>query len=419
MEEIKVRCCIVGGGPAGMMLGFLLARAGVDLLVLEKHADFLRDFRGDTVHPSTLELMYELGLLEEFLKRPHQKLRKIAVQIGEERVWGSDLSHLPTHAKFLAFMPQWDFLNFLAERASAYPEFKLKTQAEVFDLIQENGTVTGIRARTPQGELGVHADLVVGTDGRSSTVRQNAGLTVTDKGAPMDVLWMRMSRRENDPEQSLGRLDAGRMMVTINRGDYWQCAFLIPKGGIEETKSRGIEKLRDDIARLVPHFRDRVYELQSWDDIKLLTVKVDRLEKWFKPGLLCIGDAAHAMSPVGGVGINLAVQDAVAAANILATPLRSGKVTPEMLEKVQRRREFPTRVTQRLQIAIQNRVISRVLGAAKPLSVPWVVKLMQAWPFLLRVPGRAIGMGARPEHIRTPDVHPLYSVVSKDFVEPK
>jgi 2-polyprenyl-6-methoxyphenol hydroxylase-like FAD-dependent oxidoreductase len=407
MEEVSVRCCIVGGGPAGMMLGFLLARAGVDVLVLEKHADFLRDFRGDTVHPSTLELMYELGLLEEFLKRPHQKLRKIAVQIGEERVWGGDLSHLPTHAKFLAFMPQWEFLNFLAERASAYPEFRLKMLAEVFDLIEENGAVSGVRARTPQGALAVHADLVVGTDGRSSTVRQKAGLTVTDKGAPMDVLWMRMSRRENDPEQSLGRLDTGRMMVTINRGDYWQCAFLIAKGGIEETKSRGIEKFRDEIARLVPHFRDRVHELQSWDDIKLLTVKVDRLEKWFKPGLLCIGDAAHAMSPVGGVGINLAVQDAVAAANILATPLRSGKVTPELLEKVQRRREFPTRVTQRLQIVIQNRVIRRVLGAAKPLSVPWVVRLLQTWPFLLRVPGRAIGMGARPEHVRTPDVHPL------------
>jgi len=388
-----------------MMLGFLLARAGVDVLVLEKHGDFLRDFRGDTVHPSTLELMYELGLLEEFLKRPHQELRRIAVQIGEERVWGGDLSHLPTHAKFLAFMPQWDFLNFLAERASAYPEFKLRMQAEVFELINENGSVRGARARTAQGELSVRADLVVGTDGRTSTVRQKAGLAVTDQGAPMDVLWMRISRKESDPEQSLGRVSAGRMMVTINRGEYWQCAFLIPKGGIEETKARGVDKLREDIAMLVPHFRDRVDELQSWDDIKLLTVKVDRLEKWFKPGLLCIGDAAHAMSPVGGVGINLAVQDAVAAANILATPLQLGKVNPALLERVQRRREFPTRVTQRLQIVIQNRVIRRVLGAAQPLSVPWVVKLMQKWPVLLRIPGRAIGMGARPEHIRTPDVH--------------
>jgi len=413
MEEIRVRCCIAGAGPAGMMLGFLLARAGVDVLVLEKHADFLRDFRGDTVHPSTLELMYELGLLEEFLKRPHQELRKIAVQIGEERVWGGDLSHLPTHAKFLAFMPQWDFLNFLAERASLYPEFRLRMQAEVFELINENGIVRGARARTPQGELSVRADLVVGTDGRTSTVRQKAGLAVTDKGAPMDVLWMGISRKESDPEQSLGRVNAGRMMVTINRGDYWQCAFLIPKGGIEEKKAKGIEKLREEIAKLVPHFRDRVHELQSWDDIKLLTVKVDRLEKWSKPGLLCIGDAAHAMSPVGGVGINLAVQDAVAAANILAAPLSGGKVNPRLLEAVQRRREFPTRVTQRLQIVIQNRVIQRVLGAAQPLSVPWMVRLMQVWPFLLRIPGRAIGLGARPEHIRTPDAHPVSSKLAK------
>lgn len=388
-----------------MMLGFLLARAGVDVLVLEKHGDFLRDFRGDTVHPSTLELMYELGLLEEFLKRPHQQLRKIAVQIGEERIWGGDLSHLPTHAKFLAFMPQWDFLNFLAERASAYQEFKLKMQAEVFDLIIEDGTVSGVRAKTPQGELTVRAELVVGTDGRTSTVRQRAGLKVIEMGAPMDVLWMRISRRESDPEQSLGRVDAGRMMVTINRGEYWQCAFLIAKGGIDETRAKGIAMLREEIAKLVPNFRDRVGELKSWDDIKLLTVKVDRLEKWFKPGLLCIGDAAHAMSPVGGVGINLAVQDAVAAANILATALRSGKVTPQLLVSVQRRREFPTRVTQRLQIVIQSRVIRRVLGAAHPISVPWPVRLMQLWPFLLRIPGRAIGMGARPEHVRTPDVH--------------
>lgn len=345
MEEIKVRCCIVGGGPAGMMLGFLLARAGVDVLVLEKHGDFLRDFRGDTVHPSTLELMYELGLLDEFLKRPHQELRKLAVQIGEERVVGADFSHLPTHAKFIAFMPQWDFLNFLAERARAYPEFKLRMQAEVFDLIEENGTVAGVRVKTPQGELGVRSDLVVGTDGRHSTVRERAGLIVVDEGAPMDVLWMRISRKQSDPEQSMGRIDAGRMMVMLNRGDYWQCAFLIPKGGIEQTKAKGIESFCDEIVQLVPYFRYRVHELRSWDDVKLLTVKVDRLKQWFKPGLLCIGDAAHAMSPVGGVGINLAVQDAVAAANILAAPLRSGTVPSRLLERVQRRREFPTRVT--------------------------------------------------------------------------
>lgn len=388
-----------------MMLGFLLARAGVDVLVLEKHGDFLRDFRGDTVHPSTLELMYELGLLEEFLKRPHQELRKPAVQIGEEPVVGADFSHLPTHAKFIAFMPQWDFLNFLAERARAYPEFKLRMQAEVFDLIEENGTVAGVRVKTPQGELGVRSDLVVGTDGRHSTVRERAGLIVVDQGAPMDVLWMRISRKANDPEQSMGRIDAGRMMIMLNRSDYWQCAFLIPKGGIEQTKAKGIESFREEIVQLVPYFRDRVHELRSWDDIKLLTVKVDRLKEWFKSGLLCIGDAAHAMSPVGGVGINLAVQDAVAAANILAGPLLSGTVPPRLLERVQRRREFPTRVTQRMQIIIQNRVIRRVLGGVQPIEVPWFLKLMQAWPVLLRVPARAIGMGVRPEHVKTPDAH--------------
>jgi 2-polyprenyl-6-methoxyphenol hydroxylase-like FAD-dependent oxidoreductase len=405
MEDIHVRCCIAGGGPAGMMLGFLLARAGVDVLVLEKHADFLRDFRGDTVHPSTLELMYELGLLDEFLKRPHQELRKLAVQIGEERVVGADFSHLPTHAKFIAFMPQWDFLNFLVERARAYPEFKLRMQAEVFDLIEENGTVAGVRVKTAQGELGVRSDLVVGTDGRHSTVREKAGLIVIDESAPMDVLWVRISRKQSDPEQSMGRIDAGRMMIMLNRGDYWQCAFLIPKGGIEQTKAKGMKKFREEIAQLVPYFRDRVQELKSWDDIKLLTVKVDRLRQWFKPGLLCIGDAAHAMSPVGGVGINLAVQDAVAAANILAVPLLSGTVTSRLLERVQRRREFPTRVTQRMQIIIQNRVIRRVLGGVQPIKVPWFLKLMQAWPVLLRVPARAVGIGARPEHVKTPDAH--------------
>jgi 2-polyprenyl-6-methoxyphenol hydroxylase-like FAD-dependent oxidoreductase len=406
MEEIKTRCCIVGGGPAGMMLGFLLARAGIPVVVLEKHADFLRDFRGDTVHPSTLEVMHELGMLEEFLRRPHQKLELAAVQIGDTRLALADFTHLPTHAKFIAFMPQWDFLNFLAERAERYPEFRLRMQAEVTDLIQENGAVTGVRARTPTGELMVRSGLVAGTDGRSSIVRERAGLTVEDKGAPMDVLWMRVMRKPGDPEQSLGRVDRGRMMVMLNRGDYWQCAFLITKGTAETLKAKGIENFREQIVKLVPAFGDRVGELKTWDDIKLLTVKVDRLKQWHKRGLICIGDAAHAMSPIGGVGINLAVQDAVAAANILAGPLASGAELTPYLEQVQRRREFPTRVTQRIQILAQDRVISRLLASGdKPTKVPWVLKLMQRWPWLRRFPGRAIGMGARPEHVRTGEVH--------------
>ena len=403
--ELNTPCCIVGGGPAGLMLGFLLARAGVEVLVLEKHADFLRDFRGDTVYPSTLELMHELGLLQEFLSRPHQRVERLAAQIGDTRVWIGDFRHLPTHAKFLALMPQWDFLNFVAERASAYSSFRHRMQTEVVDLVQQNGAVCGVRAKTTNGEWTVHAGLVVACDGRHSIARQKAGLAVLDQGAPMDVLWMRISRQPRDPEQTLGRIDRGRMLVMINRDQYWQCAFVIPKGTAELLKARGIEEFRDEITRLVPYFRDRVEELKNWDDVKLLTVKVDRLQQWFKPGLLCIGDAAHAMSPIGGVGINLAVQDAVAAANILAAPLASGRAPTPFLDRVQQRREFPTRVTQRLQILAQDRVISRILAANEQVKVPSLLKLMQRLPFLQRIPARLLGLGARPEHIKTPDIH--------------
>lgn len=416
MEEIKTRCCIVGGGPAGMMLGFLLARAGIEVLVLEKHVDFLRDFRGDTVHPSTLEMLYEIGLLEEFLKRPHQKVERIAAQIGESRVWVGDLTHLPTHAKFIALMPQWDFLDFLAEQGRAYPQFHLRMQTEAVDLVQENGRVVGVRANSPQGELIVRADLVVGTDGRRSIVREKAGLKIVDKGAPMDVLWMRLSRLQSDPEQVLGRVDRGRILVMLNRDEYWQCAFVIPKGTAEEFKVRGIESFREEITRLVPYFRNRVPELKSWSDTSLLTVKVDCLEKWYKPGLICIGDAAHAMSPIGGVGINLAVQDAVAAANILAAPLLAGPPAVSVLQRVQRRREFPTRVVQRIQVLVQNRVISRVLAASGPVEVPFILKLMQRWPILQRIPARVIGLGVRREHVKIPNAHELRkkAVVSDD-----
>jgi 2-polyprenyl-6-methoxyphenol hydroxylase-like FAD-dependent oxidoreductase len=386
-----------------MMLGFLLARAGVEVVVLEKHSDFLRDFRGDTIHPSTLELMHELGVLEEFLKRPHQEVRELAGQVGNEMLKIGDFTHLPTKCKFLALMPQWDFLNFIAEQGKRYPGFQVRMQAEVTDLIEQNGRIVGVIAKTAQGEMEIRAGLTVGADGRHSIVRERAGLPVIDLGAPMDVLWMRISRRPTDPGQTLGHVEAGKIFVMIDREDYWQCGLVIPKGGADEIRKRGLEKFREDIASLEPFLRDRVSELRDWSDASLLTVKVDRLRQWWRPGLLCIGDAAHAMSPVGGVGINLAIQDAVAAANILASKLVAGSITDDDLRAVQQRREFPTRATQRLQIVVQNRVIRRVLGSAKPLTVPAPLKLMQRWPFLRRIPARVIGMGFRPEHVRTPE----------------
>src|ERR1700739_968935 len=346
--EINTRCCVAGGGPAGMIAGFLLARAGVDVVVLEKHADFLRDFRGDTIHPSTLEIMYELGLLDEFLQRPHQEVRRLGAQIGDKSVEVADFTHLPTHCRFIAFMPQWDFLAFLAEHAKRFPAFQLKMEAEARDLTVDSGVVTGLLATTPGGEIRVRADLVVAADGRHSTLRERAGLEVLDSGAPMAVLWRRLSRRAVDPGQILGRIDTGRIFVMLNRGDYWQCAFVIPKGGFDEIRARGLPALRQEIAGLAPYLRDRVDELRDWSDVKLLSVSVDRLRAWHRPGLLCIGDAAHAMSPIGGVGITLAIQDAVAAANILTPRLLQGSVSQRDLEAVQRRREFPTRATQRL-----------------------------------------------------------------------
>jgi 2-polyprenyl-6-methoxyphenol hydroxylase-like FAD-dependent oxidoreductase len=323
-ESISTKCCVVGGGPAGMMLGFLLARAGVDVVVLEKHADFLRDFRGDTVHPSTLELMHELGLLDEFLKQPHQKIERLSAQIGEERIEMADFTHLPTHCKFVALMPQRDFLNFLASEGKRYPTFDLRMKAEAADLIEENGRVAGVRARTPAGGLTIRADLVVGCDGRHSRVREAAGFKSEDYGAPMDVLWFRLSRHPSDSADTFGHVEAGKMMVMLDRGDYWQCAYVIPKGGIERVKTKGLEAFRGAVVQMSPFLADRVGELKSWDDIKLLSVTVDRLQKWWRPGLICIGDAAHAMSPIGGVGINIAVQDAVAAANRLAAQSRHG-----------------------------------------------------------------------------------------------
>jgi len=387
-----------------MMLGFLMARTGVDVVVLEKHADFLRDFRGDTIHPSTLEVMYELGLLDEFLKRPHQEVRQLAGQIGGEIVAIADFTHLPTHCKFLGLMPQWDFLNFIAEQARRYPSFHLRMEAEVTQIVEEAGKVVGVTAKTPEGELEVLADLTVGADGRHSVVRERAGFSVVNLGAPMDVLWMRMSRHPNDPAQIFGRFDSGRILVFLNREDYWQTAYVIPKGKADELRQQGLPEFRQELVRLAPFLQDRVDELRDWDDIKLLTVAVDRLSRWFRPGLLCIGDAAHAMSPIGGVGINLAIQDAVATANILGGRLRQGIVSLGDLQAVQRRRTFPTRATQRMQLIVQNNVIRRVLGTTKPLTPPWPIKLLGRWKFLQRIPARVIGMGFRPEHVQTPEV---------------
>ncbi|MGD9500915.1 MAG: FAD-dependent oxidoreductase [Methyloceanibacter sp.] len=403
VETTAATCAIAGGGPAGMMLGFLLARAGVDVVVLEKHADFFRDFRGDTIHPSTLRVMDELGLLDEFLKLPHQRVREIGGIVGGEKVALADFTHLSQRFGFIAFMPQWDFLDFLASQGRRFPNFRLRMQAEADGLVMDGDRVAGLKAKTPEGPLEIRADLVVGADGRHSTVRSLAGLEGEDFGAPMDVLWLRLSKRPGDGSETLGRIEAGRVFVMLDRGDYWQCAFVIPKGGFEALRGQGLEIFRKEIVALNPALADRVGEIASWDDVKLLTVRVDRLKRWYREGLLCIGDAAHAMSPIGGVGINLAIQDAVAAANILWRPLREGRVAEDDLAKVQRRRQWPTEMTQGLQLLVQRRVISNVLGMSEEPRPPLVLTLFNRFPVLRRLPARLIGMGVRPEHVETPE----------------
>jgi 2-polyprenyl-6-methoxyphenol hydroxylase-like FAD-dependent oxidoreductase len=401
VEEIQTHCCIVGGGPAGMMLGFLLARAGVEVVVLEKHKDFLRDFRGDTIHPSTLEVMYELGLLEEFLREPHQELRQIQVHFGAEKTTIADFSHLPTRCKFIAFMPQWEFLNFISKHARCCPSFSLRMEAEMSALLFENERIAGVRATMPQGELEVHAPLVVGADGRSSTVRKRADLEVINLGAPIDVLWFRFSKGAGDPEQSLGYVGVGQFMVLLDRGNYWQCGYVIRKGGFEQRRQRGLEELRADVSRCAPFLHDRVGELEDWNAVKLLTVKVDRLRQWYREGLLCIGDSAHAMSPVGGVGINLAIQDAVATANILGQKLREGCVDVEDLRAVQQRRERPAHLTQRAQIFMHKHFLERLFDASEQMAPPLPARLLEKFAVLRRIPARMIGIGFRPEHVLT------------------
>lgn len=403
-EQVSVTCCIAGGGPAGMMLGFLLARAGIDVLVLEKHRDFLRDFRGDTIHPSTLDVIDELGLLPEFLRLPHQEVAELAVRIGDETMTIADFRHLPTRCKFIALMPQWDFLNFLAKQAARHPAFKLRMSAEVTDLVVENGRIVGLRAMTEQGSLAVRAALVIAADGRHSIVRQKSGLPIEELGAPMDVLWFALSRHPGDSSATAGRFDAGQIFVLINRGDHWQCGLVIPKGAYAPIQGAGLPAFWARVVALTSFGDNRAEELKDWDQIKLLTVRVDRLTEWSKPGLLCIGDAAHAMSPVGGVGINLAIQDAVAAANLLARPLARGELSTDHLRRVQQRRMFPTRVTQRLQVLMQERIITNVLRSRSgKLTVPFMLRLFSYVPALRRIPARLIGVGIRPEHVKTPD----------------
>jgi 2-polyprenyl-6-methoxyphenol hydroxylase-like FAD-dependent oxidoreductase len=400
MNQIKTRCCVVGGGPAGMILGFLLARADIDVLVLEKHADFFRDFRGDTIHPSTMELLNELGLLDDFLRQPHTELPRLQLLVEGQMVDGPDFSHLPVRCKFVALMPQWDFLNFLASHAKRFPSFSLNMKSEVTDLIFENGKVVGVRLNTENGLSEVRADLVFGTDGRHSVVRQSAGLQLQNFGVPIDVLWFRLSRPGNTQSFLLGRIHDGQPMVTIDRGDYFQVAFIIRKGGFEKIKGEGLETFREKIVAIAPEFREVVNELDDWDKVKLLTVQVNRLRQWYRPGLLCIGDAAHAMSPAGGVGINLAIQDAVATANLLGQKILRGECTTEDLALVQRRREFPTRLIQQMQVFIHRQMFGDDSGKAIVLSWPERKFLELFAPLFSRIAGRFLGIGPRPEHIR-------------------
>ena len=394
-------CCIVGGGPAGMMLGLLLAKQGLDTYVLEKHADFFRDFRGDTIHPSTLEIMYELGILDKFLQLPHQKTTKLTGYIENEMVTIADFSQLQVQCPYIAFMPQWDFLNFIAATAKQYPNFHLLMETKATGLRIDNGVVTGVTAQTPNGVIQINSTLVVGADGRDSIIRQSAGLKIQEIGAPMDVFWFRLSRKSTDPIDTFGKFSAGKIMIMINRNDYWQCGYVIAKGMANTLKLQEIGYFKEQISKLLPFLDDRVQELKSWDEVKLLTVKIDRLKKWYMPGLLCIGDCAHAMSPVGGVGINLAIQDAVAAANIIATPLLQKNINTEILARVQKQRMLSTILIQRIQIFIQNRVIKSVLNEQRPIHVPFILRKLQNTQFFKNIVGYIIGMGIAPEHVQS------------------
>jgi len=396
-------CCIIGGGPAGIMLGFLLARAGIAVTVLEKHKDFFRDFRGDTIHPSTLELLHELGLLEKLLSLPHSKIVRLSATIGGESFSIADFSHLPTHAKFIALMPQWDFLNFLATEAARFPRFNLLMEHEAIGLIHQNGVTTGVRARTPQGDVHIPATLTVGCDGRHAISRDAAHLTLLDEGVPIDVLWLRIARQSSDPENALGYINYGRLIILINRNDYFQVGYLIAKDTFPNIQQDGIPAFQQSIERIVPFLRGRTNEIDSWDKVKLLTIQVNHLQQWFSPGLLCIGDAAHAMSPVGGIGINIALQDAVAAANILSESLLSNTLTEHNLASVQHYRESAVRNTQRVQV-VAHRILNRVLRDDGPVKPPLLLRILTGIPGFQQLPARFVGMGLQPQHIETSSV---------------
>lgn len=408
MDAANVRaehtdCCIAGGGPAGLMLGYLLARAGVKVIVLEKHLDFLRDFRGDTIHPSTLTVLDDLGLLEPFLALPHQEVRELTGDVYGHAVTIADFTHLPAPRPFMVLIPQWDFLDFIAAQAKQLPNFSLRMGTKALGVIEADGAVVGVNAQTADGGFAIHADLVVAADGRHTTLRESAGLASEDFGAPIDVLWFRMPRdAAHDPSRTGGSIRPGAMLVTLNRDDYWQCAFVIPKGSLDALQARGIEAFRERVCGIAPFLAAASATLTSWDEIKLLSVQISRMPRWYREGLLCIGDAAHAMSPVGGVGINLAIQDAVAASNLLADALREKRLRTDDLAAVQHRREWPARVTQRAQIAVQNEVLAPVLaGTAAPADLPLPLKLLQRLPLLRRLPARLVGIGVRPERVRT------------------
>ncbi|MGO8911235.1 MAG: FAD-dependent oxidoreductase [Bradyrhizobium sp.] len=402
-RTVTTRCCIVGGGLAGMMLGYLLGRAGIETLVLEKHADFFRDFRGDTVHPSTLQVMDELGLIDGFLKLPHQQLQKMDGKFGASSIRIADLSRLKAKYPFVAFMPQWDFLNFLRESGRRFASLKVMMNADATDLIWSGDKVVGVHADTAEGPVEIRSELTIGCDGRHSIVRQCAHLEVDEIGAPMDVLWFRAGKRANESESLFARVEAGKMLVTFDRGEYWQCAYVIAKGQYDSVKARGLDAFRDDVMGMAPILASGIADVKTWDDVKLLTVAINRLRRWTREGLLCIGDAAHAMSPVGGVGVNLAIQDAVATANLLAARLTSGCPSEDELDAVRRRREFPVRMTQAMQVAVQNNIISIALKPGdQPLRPPLFARAVNALPWLQGITARFVALGVRPEHVHSP-----------------